>query len=88
MGDSSGRCHYTSEQVAHYRAKVSGPLLDRIDRHLEEPRISLGVLRRGSLDGEETSQQIRQRVVAARKLALDRSGKPNASLTAAEVKKV
>ena len=54
--------------------------------HLEVPRISHDVLRKGSPEGEETSQQIRQRVIAARQLAVARSSKPNASLTAAEVK--
>ena len=88
LGDASGRCNCTSEQVSRYRAKVSGPLLDRIDMHLEVPRISLDVLRKGSPEGEETSQQIRQRVVAARKIALKRSGKPNALLTATEVKAI
>ena len=37
LGDSSHRCHCTSEQVMRYRARVSGPLLDRIDLHLEVP---------------------------------------------------
>jgi magnesium chelatase family protein len=40
LGDPSGRCRCTSEQVSRYRAKISGPLLDRIDMHLEVPRIS------------------------------------------------
>ena len=61
QGDSSGRCHCTSEQVAKYRAKISGPLLDRIDMHLEVPRVSHEVMRRGSPEGEESSVQIRQR---------------------------
>jgi magnesium chelatase family protein len=88
LGDASGRCHCTSEQVSRYRAKISGPLLDRIDMHLEVPRISHQVLRKGSPGGEESSELIRQRVVSARKLALKRNGKPNAFLTAAEVKAV
>ena len=75
LGDSSGRCHCTSEQVMRYRARVSGPLLDRIDMHLEVPRISHDVLRKGSPQGEEASASIRQRVVAARQRAMLRSGK-------------
>ncbi|MGR9046964.1 MAG: YifB family Mg chelatase-like AAA ATPase, partial [Gammaproteobacteria bacterium] len=86
LGDSSGRCHCTSEQVARYRARISGPLLDRIDMHLEVPRISLEVLRKGASDGDESSSTIRKRVVAARKTALIRQGKANASLSAKEVK--
>jgi magnesium chelatase family protein len=88
LGDASGRCHCTSEQVMRYRAKVSGPLLDRIDMHLDVPRISHEVLRKGSPDGEESSEQIRARVIAARNIALTRSGKANAELTAKEVKQL
>lgn len=88
LGDASGRCHCTSEQVMRYRARVSGPLLDRIDMHLEVPRISHEVLRKGSPDGEETSATIRKRVVAARDIALARSGKANAALNAKEVKQL
>ncbi|WP_333873109.1 YifB family Mg chelatase-like AAA ATPase [Methylobacter sp.] len=88
LGDASGRCHCTSEQVMRYRARVSGPLLDRIDMHLEVPRVSHEVLRKGSPDGEETSEQIRGRVVAARNVAVARSGKANSALTAKEVKQL
>src|SRR5580704_14642611 len=34
-GDSRGRCHCTAEQVARYRNRISGPLIDRIDIHIE-----------------------------------------------------
>lgn len=88
LGDSSGRCHCTSEQVARYRARISGPLLDRIDMHLEVPRVSHQVLREGSVEGEETSAAIRQRVIAARGIALNRQGKANAILNAKEVKQL
>jgi len=88
LGDASGRCHCTSEQVIRYRAKVSGPLLDRIDMHLDVPRVSHDILRKGSPDGEESSAQIRARVVAARNIAISRSGKANAELTAKEVKHI
>ncbi len=87
QGDPSGRCHCSEEQVAKYRGKISGPLLDRIDMHLEVPRVSHQVLRNGSADGEESSVDIRTRVVAARKLAMSRCGKVNAALTTVEVKK-
>jgi len=86
LGDASGRCHCTSEQVARYRARVSGPLLDRIDMHLEVPRVPLDMLRKGSAQGEERSATIRQRVIRARQIAFERHGNTNASLTAAEVK--
>ncbi len=88
LGDSSGRCHCTSEQVMRYRARVSGPLLDRIDMHLDVPRVSHEILRKGSPQGEETSASIRARVVAARNRAIARSGKANSALTAKEVKQI
>ena len=86
LGDASGRCRCTSEQVARYRARVSGPLLDRIDMHLEVPRVPLDVLRKGTKEGEETSKIIRQRVIKARAVADKRQGKTNAALGAKDIK--
>lgn len=86
LGDPSGRCHCTSEQIIRYRARISGPLLDRIDMHLEVPRLSHDVIRNGSAQGEETSAAIRSRVIAARNLAVTRQGKSNSELTARELK--
>ncbi len=88
LGDPSGRCHCSVEQVSRYRAKISGPLLDRIDMHLEVPRVSHEVLRKGSPEGEESSATIRQRVIQARDIATARSGKANSKLSAADVKKI
>ncbi|MGH8547288.1 MAG: YifB family Mg chelatase-like AAA ATPase [Methylococcales bacterium] len=87
LGDSSGRCHCTSEQVQRYRSRISGPLLDRIDMHVEVPRVSHEVLRNGSPEGEETSAQIRARVTAARNRACHRRAQVNATMTATEIKK-
>ncbi|QSA98165.1 YifB family Mg chelatase-like AAA ATPase [Methylococcus sp. EFPC2] len=81
LGDASGRCHCTSEQVQRYRARISGPLLDRIDMHLEVPRVSQEMLRDGTPGGEESSEMIRARVVEARSRALARTGRANAWLT-------
>ena len=88
LGDPSGRCHCSVEQVSRYRAKISGPLLDRIDMHLEVPRVSHEVLRKGSPEGEESSATIRQRVIQARNIAMTRSGKANSKLSAADVKQI
>ncbi|WP_347987864.1 YifB family Mg chelatase-like AAA ATPase [Methylomonas sp. AM2-LC] len=86
LGDASGRCHCSSEQVARYRARVSGPLLDRVDMHLDVPRVALNMLRKGSAEGEERSSTIRQRVIAARQKAFNRQGKTNSALNAADIK--
>jgi magnesium chelatase family protein len=83
LGDPSGRCHCTAEQVARYRARISGPLLDRIDLHLEVPRLPPGRL--AAPQAAEGSAQVRARVAAARGLAVARAGKPNGALTTAEV---
>jgi magnesium chelatase family protein len=88
LGDASGRCHCSSDQITRYRAKISGPLLDRIDMHLEVPRVSHDILRKGSPNGEESSAMIRARVIAARNVALNRIGKPNGHLNAKEVKSI
>ena len=87
LGDASGRCHCTADQVAKYKGKISGPLLDRIDMHIEVPRVSHEVLRKGSVEGEETSTEIRKRVINARKIAVEQRGKTNSELSPVEVKK-
>ncbi len=86
LGDPSGRCHCTVEQVHRYRARLSGPLLDRIDIHVDVPRIPLEVLRNSQSNGEEKSAAIQARVVKARDRALARSGQPNAAITPAQIK--
>ncbi len=87
QGDPSGRCHCTPDAISRYRNKISGPLLDRIDIHIEVPRVSHEVLRNGSPEGEARSVDIRKRVVAARKQAYKRAGKVNASMNSTEVKR-
>ena len=87
LGDASGRCHCTADQVAKYKGKISGPLLDRIDMHIEVPRVSHEVLRKGSVEGEETSTEIRKRVINARKIAVEQRGKTNSELITCRSKK-
>ena len=83
-GDPSGRCHCTHEQISRYRQKISGPLLDRIDIHLEVPRLSIAITQTES-DACESSAIIRERVTQARFLALNRQGKTNAELNPREI---
>ncbi len=85
LGDASGRCRCTLEQVRRYRARISGPLLDRIDLHVEVPRPPRAVLRPDSPADGESSTLIAARVAAARLRQLARSGKCNARLTTREV---
>jgi magnesium chelatase family protein len=84
LGDPSGRCHCTAEQVQRYRARLSGPLLDRIDLHVEVPRVPHQVLRSSETTGP-TSAEIRQRVKTARQHQLKRAGKLNHTMTSREL---
>jgi len=60
-GDESGRCHCSPDQIARYRARVSGPLLDRIDLHVEVPRQKISQMPPG-----EPSAAVAVRVARAR----------------------
>ena len=82
-GDPAGDCHCSADRVAAYRARVSGPLLDRIDMHLEVATQPLSALR--AKGAEEDSAAVSRRVHAARKAALQRQGTLNASLDKADV---
>jgi magnesium chelatase family protein len=85
LGHSSGRCRCTEEQVLRYRARISGPLLDRIDMHVEVPSLPHEALHRAG-DGE-SSAAVRTRVIAARERQTTRNGKPNSQLGQQEIKK-
>jgi magnesium chelatase family protein len=64
-GDRSRPCVCTVTQIRRYRARLSGPLLDRLDIHLDVPPVPVRELR-GELPPAEGSAAIRQRVLAAR----------------------
>lgn len=70
FGHPSGRCTCSTASVAAYRAKVSGPLLDRIDIHVEVPALEYEELRDRA--PAESSAQIRRRVNAARAIQQER----------------
>jgi magnesium chelatase family protein len=65
LGDPSDQCRCTPPIIDRYRARVSGPLLDRIDLHVEVPRVAVASLGEEGTDGEP-SATIRARVLAAR----------------------
>lgn len=70
LGDSERSCSCLPDAVARYRAKISGPLLDRIDLRVHVPRVPYRRLRdHGATDGPaaaETSSAVRERIAAAR----------------------
>jgi magnesium chelatase family protein len=85
-GDLSGRCACTPEAIRRYRARISGPLLDRIDLQVDVPRVPLAELGDAAPLGE-SSAAVRERVVAARERQTQRAGKPNAALGSRELRR-
>ena len=79
LGDEKSDCRCSRDRVVSYRNKVSGPLLDRIDLHVEVLRPSTAVLRDGDSDAEG-SATIAKRVGSARGVQLQRQGIANARL--------
>ena len=82
-GDPSGRCLCSDEAIRRYRGRISGPLLERIDLHVEVPRIPPTALRTDGPPGE-ASALVRARVIAARARQYDRCGQANARLDQAQ----
>lgn len=87
LGDQSGRCRCTPDQVLRYRARLSGPLLDRIDIQVEVPRVHYRILSRPE-HTEEHSAPIRRRVADARARQLRRQGKTNNLLQGKEIDQI
>ncbi len=72
LGDSEKNCTCSQHQVQQYRSKLSGPLLDRIDIVIDVPRLKINELMENSNIQAETSAQIRERVIKARNIQLER----------------
>ena len=68
LGDK--KCHCTTSEIAKYRKKISGPLLDRIDIYADTPDVSYSDL--SSSEKAESSADIKKRVTAARNIQLER----------------
>ena len=88
-GDAVKACTCSSSTITRYQKRLSGPLLDRIDIHVEVPRVNYEKLSDDRLG--EHSETVRGRVEAARQLQRERFGKGqvhhNADMGAAEVRK-
>jgi len=83
QGHYSGRCHCTPDQVLRYRSRISGPLLDRIDIHIEVPAVPAEDLSRAS--NSASSSTIREGVAQARAYMVTRQGTENARLATREI---
>lgn len=86
-GDQGRVCSCTPLQIQNYRSRISGPLLDRFDLHVEVPRLNYSELKDSC--GNESSSTVRERVMAARQVQWSRLGpaKTNAEMTAKETKR-
>ena len=83
LGHFNNKCRCTPDNIARYKAKISGPLLDRIDLHIEVPALKEDELT--SKTASESSAEIRARVESSRKLQLNRQGKANNALGSLEI---
>lgn len=86
LGSKLRACRCTPDQVARYQGKLSGPLLDRIDLHLEVPALSPEDLLHAPHG--ESSASVRDRVVHARQTALERQQCANAALQGQRLEEV
>lgn len=83
LGHHNGKCRCTPDQIARYRGKISGPLLDRIDIQIDVPALPENELLAKTT--AEPSAAVRERVARARSRQIRRQGKPNADLGAKEI---
>jgi magnesium chelatase family protein len=83
-GSPRGNCRCSEDQVQRYIAKLSGPLLDRVDMQIEVPALPPEVLA-GQVTAAEESATVKQRVISARALQNARQLKSNAEMSVKEV---
>jgi magnesium chelatase family protein len=86
LGDLAGNCRCTPTEVRRYRARISGPLLDRLDLHVEMPRVPAGEFD-GPGTGTVGSREAALAVGRARAVQLARQGICNARLADAGVER-
>jgi len=88
FGDPEKNCTCSSVQILKYQKRISGPILDRIDLHVDVPRLAFEKLENGNAN--ETSAEIRKRVESARTIQARRFAETkrtcNAEMTASELK--
>jgi magnesium chelatase family protein len=76
-GDPNNECKCTYQQILRYQKRVSGPMLDRIDIHVDVPAVKASKIVADEEFSAESSKSIRKRVVGARKIQDARFKKPN-----------
>ena len=85
LGNAALSCSKAPRCAETYQNKISGPLLDRIDLHVDVDPVNPWEMKDTDNTPTETSAQIRERVVAARNKQIQRQGKPNAQLDGPEL---
>lgn len=84
LGDTGKNCICTPTQILRYQKRVSGPLMDRIDIHIEVPRLKYEKLSDETV--AESSEKIQKRVEAARLIQQKRLGKTNSEMNQKQLK--
>ena len=79
LGDAKRECRCTVPNIQRYRSRISGPLLDRIDLHVEAPSLPLTEMQ--SATPGETSAAVRERIISARTRQAKRFADAKARLT-------
>jgi magnesium chelatase family protein len=79
QGDPTGNCNCTPAEVQRYRSRISAPLLDRIDMHVEVPRVDMSDFDESPDRGESTVTAA-ARVIRAREIQFTRQGMCNSRL--------
>lgn len=87
LGDPEGDCRCSQDKVRNYRLRISGPLMDRIDLHLQVNRPPKEALRPGAPPGEASSD-VRKRVQGARQIQIERAGVINGHLQGKLLEKI
>ena len=88
LGAIPAKCSCSGEQIKKYRARLSGPLLDRIDMHIEVPLLPTAMLTQIQNREAESSHTVRQRIMQAYAVQIARSNKTNAKLSNKELESV
>jgi magnesium chelatase family protein len=83
-GAGNRRCRCTAHELVTYRRRISGPLLDRLDLHVDVPAVAPALLGAG---GTPTTAEVRARVVSARAAQAARGRRTNARLRGAELRR-
>lgn len=77
--NQDSRCQCSSESIKRYQNRISGPLLDRIDLHIDVPPLAAHELQ--TVQAAESSSSVRERVIAAYDVQIQRQQQPNMALT-------